>query len=120
MKIPEVIPMKLRDFARNIGDRLMPHAKQEAMSCPSVMGWPEDDVSKWVVSHRDETKKVICRSSEGKNVGFCGTTRSRTRTKRAETGAIEAKAAETSNIGGRQTRGGAKAITRGKSIRKSV
>jgi hypothetical protein len=112
--------MKLRDFARNIGDKFMPHAKQEAMGCPSITGWPEDDVSKWVASHRDETKNVICRSSEGKNVGFCGTTRSRTRTKRAETGAIETRRAETSKVGSRQTRGGVKATTRGKSIRKPV
>src|SRR5271157_4470451 len=106
MKIPEVIPMKLRDFARNIGDKLMPHAKQEAKSCPSVMGWPEDDVSKWVASHRDETKNVICRSTEGRNVGFCGTTRSRTRTK-----PIETKGAEMSHVVGRKTKVGVKTTT---------
>ena len=75
--------MRQRDFERSIGDKMMPHMEQGA-SCPSVMGWPEDNVSKWVASHRDETKNIICRSSEGRNVGFCGTTRSRTRTKPIE------------------------------------
>ncbi len=67
--------MKLRDFEKSIGSEMIPHIRQEA-SCPSVMGWPEDDVSKWVSSHREETKDLICRSSQGENTGFCGRTRS--------------------------------------------
>jgi hypothetical protein len=98
----------------------MHHAKQEAMGCPSVMGWPEDDVSKWVADHRDETKDVICRSPVGKNLGFCGTARSRTRTGKVKAGPIETKGAGTSDPGRRKTEGGAKATTRGKSLRKSV
>ncbi len=106
--------MRQRDFERSIGDKVMPHIEQGA-SCPSVMGWPEDNVSKWVASHRDDTKNIICRSSEGRNVGFCGTTRSRTRTK-----PVKIEVAETSHAGGRKTKVGAKATTRAKSIRKSV
>jgi|GEM_PF-1936349 len=106
--------MRQRDFERSIGDKLMPHMEKGA-SCPSVMGWPEDNVSKWVASHRDETKNIICRSSEGRNVGFCETTRSRTRTK-----PIETKGAEMGRVGGRKTQVGAKATTRAKPVRKSV
>ena len=111
--------MRQRDFERSIGDKLMPHMEKGA-SCPSVMGWPEDDVSKWVASHRDDTKNVICHSSEGKNLGFCGTVRGRTRTKPAEAKPIETKGAEKGPVGGRKTKVGAKATTRGKSVRKSV
>lgn len=111
--------MNLRDFAKNIGDKMMPHRKQGA-SCPSVTGWPEDNVSKWVASHRDETKNIICRSSEGKNVGFCETTRSRTRTRPIETKPVETKGAEIGRVGGRKTKVGAKATTRAKPARKSV
>ena len=106
--------MRQRDFERSIGDKLMPQMKQGA-SCPSVMGWPEDNVSKWVASHRDETKNIICRSSEGTNVDFCETTRSRTRTK-----PIETKGMEMSHAGGRKTKVGVKTTTRAKSTRKSV
>jgi hypothetical protein len=106
--------MRQRDFERSIGDKMMPHVEQGAR-CPSIMGWPEDDVSKWVASHRDETKNVICRSSEGKNVGFCGSNRSRTQAK-----PIETKDAEMSHAGGRKTKIGAKAGTRTKTARKSV
>ncbi len=114
MKMPEEIPMSQRDFERGIGDKMMPQMKQAA-SCPSVMGWPEDDFSKWVASHRDETKNVICRSSEGRNVGFCGTPQSRIRTK-----PIETKGAEMGHVEGRKTKVGVKATTRAKSTRKSV
>jgi hypothetical protein len=67
-KITRVTPMNLRDFAKHIGDKMMPHKKQGA-NCPSIMGWPEDDLSKWVASHRKETKGIICCSSQGKNSG---------------------------------------------------
>ncbi len=111
--------MGQRDFERSVGDKIMPHMEQGA-GCPSVMGWPEDDVSKWVTSHRDETKNIICRSSEGTNVGFCGTTPNRTRTKPLAAKPIEIELAEMSHVGRREAKVGTKVTTRAKSVRKSV
>jgi hypothetical protein len=68
--------MRQRDFERSVGDKLMPHMEQGA-NCPYVAGWPEDDMAKWVSSHRGEVKDLICHSSEGKDVGFCGTMQAR-------------------------------------------
>ncbi len=109
--------MKLRDLARSIGDKIMPHTKQAA-SCPSVTGWPEDDVSKWVASHRKETKDIICRSSQGKNVAFCGTTRSDTAS--AEAKSTANKSGDVKPVEGRKTRVDTKKVTRAKTARKAV
>jgi hypothetical protein len=40
-------------------------------ACRIVRGWPEDELSGWVASHRDEVKRALCDSSEHENASFC-------------------------------------------------
>ncbi len=69
--------MRQRDFERNFPEELMPYTSESEAECASVMGWPEDAMSRWVATHRQETEEIICRSAEGKNAGFCETSSSR-------------------------------------------
>ena len=108
--------MNLRDFAKNIGNKVMPHIKRGA-NCPSIMGWPEDNLSKWVASHRKETKGIICRSSQGKNTGFCGTARSHASVTRTKS--TTSKSGEVT-MGGGNARVGTKKSSRAKATRKVV
>jgi hypothetical protein len=108
--------MNPRDFERNIGNKMIPH-KEQGASCPSIMGWPGDDLSKWVASHRNESKGIICRSSQGKNTRFCGTTGSHVSATRAKS--TTGKSEEVP-MGGSKARVETKKNSRAKATRKVV
>ena len=52
--------MSGRDIERTQPESIMPHSEEQA--CPSGENWPDDEFSRWVVSHRAEVKTLVCGS----------------------------------------------------------
>lgn len=58
----------LGDIVEGLGDRIESQGAR-----PGVEVWPEeDDFGRWVASHRDPVRSVVCNTPEYRDLPFCG------------------------------------------------
>jgi hypothetical protein len=59
-----------RDIERVGPETMMPHLSDQA-ACPAVENWPDDEFARWVVSHRDDVKTLVCGSLHYRDTVDC-------------------------------------------------
>lgn len=64
--------MKDRDFETIVPESMMPHGPESSLS-GCIEDWPDDDFSRWVVTHRGELKDLVCNSTLYEGSRFCMT-----------------------------------------------
>lgn len=64
--------MRGRNFEMIVPDSVVPHETELAVY-PGIQDWPDDEFSRWVVSHRAELRDLVCTLPLHSNGGFCTT-----------------------------------------------
>lgn len=59
-----------RDIERTESESIIPH-REEKTVCPTIENWPDDEFSRWVASHRDEVRTLVCSSVYYESMAAC-------------------------------------------------
>ncbi|MBI5248409.1 MAG: hypothetical protein HY912_02845 [Desulfomonile tiedjei] len=62
--------MAIRDIETLVPCVMLPHTDDFSAYEPTE-NRPEDDFSRWLISHREEMKNFVCSSSSYKDEAFC-------------------------------------------------